>query len=72
MDEELKEVSISPDTQWRIAFGQTKVFPEQVVAELALSLSRSLDCHVPTTECEAAVAGFVRALQARGWSVRQP
>jgi hypothetical protein len=55
-----------------VSLGQLKIFPEKAVAQFALSLSRSLDCHVPLTEGEAAAVSFAQALHEAGWVILMP
>jgi hypothetical protein len=54
----------------RVSLGTLKVFPPNLIQELASDLGRSLDCYVPTTECEAAVVRFALALEKAGWRLR--
>ena len=64
--DDLSELKIGQETPENVSLGLERVFPFQAVQKLALDLSRSLDCHVPTVEAEAAVVSFVLALKIRG------
>ena len=66
------ELYLPDDAEWKVICGQIRIFPEAAIAACALSLSRSLDCHVPTKECEVAAVEFVRALKACGWTLCPP
>ena len=68
----LCEVPIQPDTAEAVSLGQTVVFPPEAIAAYGLDLSRRLGCHVPTTECEAAVVSLALALRGLGWRVFRP
>ena len=70
--DERDQIELPEGTEWRVSLGQLKVFPDDVIEPMALELARSLDCHVPTKECEAAAVGFVRALIAHGWLICPP
>ena len=72
MGDERNQIKLPEGAEWLILCGQLKIFPDDVIEAVALEFARSLDCHVPSKECEAAVVGFVRALQARGWTLIQP
>ena len=65
-------VEIASQDPELIALGQLTLFPRSAIAEMARDLGRSLDCYVPTTECEAAVARFVSALKGHGWRFYRP
>lgn len=68
----MRELRLRPRDPEYVSMGQRQVFPADLVEELCLDLSRSLDCHVPTGEGEAAVVSFVAALVRRGWKVYRP
>jgi hypothetical protein len=46
--------------------------PKKAIADLALDLSRGLDCHVPFTEAEGAAVIFILALKEAGWQISRP
>ena len=71
-DSEFVALITASDTPDRITAGELRVFPETEIARLGVELMRSLGCHVPTTECEAAVSKFVAALVCLGWTVSPP
>jgi|SRR3954453_2676800 hypothetical protein len=60
---------LSPE---RISQGELRIFPEREIGKLGVALMRSLGCHVPTTECEAAVVEFAAALIGLGWTLAPP
>lgn len=68
----LRDLEIGPTTAADVSVGRTKVFPSDLVEDLAVNLGRWLDDYVPPTVCEAEVVSFVRALQLCGWRVLLP
>ena len=64
-----EKLDVSDEARWAVACGTKNVFPAFAIERLALELSRSLDCHVPIMDCEAAAVVFVRALIEHGWEI---
>ena len=65
-------VVIRPNDPNRVAMGSLRIFPADLIQDLALDLGRSADAYIPTTEVEAAVARFVVALELRAWKLLLP
>ena len=60
--ENLEEV-VLPQRAAEFARGNAAhYFPEDLIECLALDIGRTVDCYVPVTECEGAVADFVSAM----------
>ena len=67
-----EKVILTSNDAGEVALCRKTVFPPHAVQELALCIGRSVDCYVPTSECEAAVVEFVLALERCGWALYRP
>lgn len=68
----LQRVSIGPDLAQAVAEGRRRVFPAELIEEMAFDLNLSGGEAIPATEYEAAVVSFVRALLKDSWRLYRP